>query len=149
MTKRFSVKAPRFSAGCLALTLRRVSAAAQNKAQRQMNCLHCLEPMNEGATICKACGRRQRRSLGDLDSFSWFLIAMGAFICVLIGLAIFNTMSKSADITSIMECEHANGDLIASRSSVRQEIQNQAMGRSWKDGVTAVRILHLCLVNVN
>ncbi len=114
-----------------------------------MNCVHCGEQMNEGASVCKACRRRQI-SFFDQYGFTIFCYSfIGIAVVGFVVYTIWNSVSKNADINSIVACEHANGNPFVSKQAVKSEIKAQAFGRAWKDGVAAVRIMHGCDTTVD
>ncbi len=113
-----------------------------------MKCAFCLEEMNDGATVCKVCGREQPPTSDSKPKQMLYggIAIVVAILIIAVPLG-WQAMSHSADVDQLVICEHLHGQLIVNRDDVRREIDGQAMGRSWSDGVKAVRLMHLCPID--
>jgi len=81
-----------------------------NRGQ-QMKCAYCLEEMNEGASVCRACGRKQRHPLTD-DQWSNILFGVGGIVLLVacgIGYDHYDAAAKKAAIDKAVTCLRAKG----------------------------------------
>jgi len=53
-----------------------------------MLCAYCKEPMNEGAGVCKACGRKQPMSRVARDKW-WRWLTLAVLIVPVLGALIY------------------------------------------------------------
>ncbi len=100
-----------------------------------MNCAFCLEPMNDGATVCKACGRKHAASSDVIGH------RIGVSVVVIIAIAVLVLVA----FFSYQWIEHSNAVLqvkmtaawcdvkISDASAEKMAELPHSLGESWSE----------------
>lgn len=105
------------------------------KVSTEKICVYCREPLNEGATVCRACGRRSPRTQAEKEKLYWIIFGLAVLICgtTAIIVSVSNTLYQDRVIDRIVFCAHAHGDSTATADFVRFELNDERQpGVSWQ-----------------
>ena len=115
-----------------------------------MKCAYCLEDMNEGATVCRACAREQplpAEQISERRQRFW-LILIGSVVGVALvgwsGWMILDNLERSAAANEIAKCAQFRGETTVTPSFVNFEFDELSNGQGWRTGEMATRIELRC-----
>ena len=111
-----------------------------------MQCVHCLEEMNEGATVCKVCARAQPPTQAQSEARRARLM-LGILVALAAVAAIWfytDYAREQGDVADIIACAHSRGHDLTP-DFVQYEIKSATVDNgSYEKGVQAVK-LNYCL----
>jgi hypothetical protein len=76
-----------------------------------MKCAYCLEEMNEGASVCRVCGRTQPRSPEQRLRRAYF-IAVALIVAIPAGVGayfVYDSIAEQQAIENALACYHTHG----------------------------------------
>jgi hypothetical protein len=109
-----------------------------------MKCAHCLDEMNDGASVCHACGRRQPISKSTKRTL--FFCTMG-FAAIGLGIYIVAAKIERGDkINRLVLCGQFHGaEKTIDARFLREQIDVlKASGSSWEDAYSIEAALLGC-----
>lgn len=115
-----------------------------------MKCAYCLEEMNEGASVCKTCGREQPPSEEQKTEKRNFWIALGLGLAIGIPLlgamawSVYDGSIRKAEVNRIVQCARFNGYRDIKADYIDFEFDQMSQGRGWRTGAAVVALQHGC-----
>jgi hypothetical protein len=115
-----------------------------------MKCAYCREEMNEGATVCKTCGRQQPPTAEQQTDTrrKWFLVLLVlVFIVPLVAASAWGGYEKyerHAARDMIVQCAHTRGQGFVTADFIDGEFDELSNGQGWRTGANATAIEYGC-----
>jgi hypothetical protein len=110
------------------------SAPGNPDSDPTAKCTFCLEPLNQGASVCKSCGRSQPKPAHVSEKQRNIIAAVGIGLLLLAAIAVPEILEaqKNAVISRIVNCSRMHGDASLTESAVRFQLNNERQpGVSW------------------
>lgn len=111
-----------------------------------MQCAFCKEEMNEGASVCKVCGRSQPLS-PEQRKKRWVIAITGISAFALIGILgwlITDSLERANAVDRVVQCARAQGDKTATEGFISFEFDEMSNGQGWRTGEQVVKLQHRC-----
>ena len=112
-----------------------------------MKCGFCLEELNEGASVCRGCGRKQLLSAELRKKYLGCLAMALAAVAIVAGGGywIYDTISDANEIDHLSLCANFYGRREVTSSYVRKSVEQfQDSGMSRRDAKETVALLIGC-----
>jgi hypothetical protein len=113
-----------------------------------MKCAYCLEELNDGASVCRICGRRQplnpterRRRNNSIALGVVALLAAGGVVYYF-----YDSYAEDAAIQDVLACYQFHGQKDATFDTVKREVErsNSTNYRGWRYNLTIMNIVVGC-----
>lgn len=110
------------------------------------SCAYCLEPLNAGASVCRACGRKQPPS-AETIAFRWrgfWALSATAVLVAGVGVWIWQRSERDFALSDAKLAASFCHPLTRAEEAEAQVTQLHDSGMSWRDAAHSFRVLIGC-----
>ncbi len=110
-----------------------------------MKCIYCLEPMNDGAVVCKTCGRKQPL-VGEARTerlMASVAIVFGIGLATLFAYGLYDHFAREQAVDRLTACARVHGNKVDS-SYVDFDLDEDSNGQGWRTGERVLKFEYGC-----